>query len=166
MQAFRYRRFAALVILQCVRWYSKYTLSYRQLAEMMAERGVSVDASTIWRWVQRYAPQLEKEIRWYQGYSGPAWRVDETCIRVKGVWKWLFRAIDREGRTIDFMLTDRRNSTAARRFLGKALKLRRHWPPFSITTDKNPAYGDAIRRAQARRPAPARARASPGQILE
>jgi IS6 family transposase len=88
MQAFRYRRFAALVILQCVRWYSKYAISYRQLAEMMAERGVEVDASTIWRWVQRYAPQLEKEIRWYQGYSGPAWRVDETCVRVKGEWKW------------------------------------------------------------------------------
>ena len=66
MRAFRYRRFAALVILQCVRWYSKYTVSYRQLAEMMAERGVEVDASTIWRWVQRYAPQLEREIRWYQ----------------------------------------------------------------------------------------------------
>jgi transposase, IS6 family len=76
MQAFRYRRFAALVILQCLRWYSKYMVSYRQLAE----RGVSVDASTIWRWVQRYAPQL----------SNPAWRVDETCIRVKGEWKWLF----------------------------------------------------------------------------
>lgn len=65
----------------------------------MVERGVTVDASTIWRWMQRYAPQLEKEIRWYQGYSGPAWQNDETCIRVKGVWKWLFRAIDREGRT-------------------------------------------------------------------
>jgi IS6 family transposase len=144
MRAFRYRRFAALVILQCVRWYSKYTVSYRQLAEMMAERGVSVDASTIWRWVQRYAPQLEKAIRWYQGYSGPAWRVDETCIRVKGAWKWLFRAIDGEGRTIDFMLSDRRNSKAARRLLGKALKQRRDWPPFSITSDKNPAYSHAI----------------------
>ena len=111
----------------------------------MAERGVEVDASTIWRWVQRYAPQLEKEIRWYQGYSWPAWRVDETCIRVKGAWKWLFRAIERAGRTIDFMLTDRRNSKAARRFLGKALTRRRDWPPFSITTDKNPAYGEAVR---------------------
>jgi transposase-like protein len=150
MQAFRYRRFAALVILQCVRWYAKYAVSYRQLAEMMAERGVEVDPSTIWRWVQRYAPELEKEIRWYQGYSGPAWRVDETCIRVKGAWKWLFRAIDREGRTIDFMLTDRRNSKAARRFLVKALKLRRHWLPFSITTDKNPAYGEAIRELKRR----------------
>ena len=67
MNAFKLRRFHALVILQCVRWYSKYTISYRQLEEMMAERGVAVDHTTIWRWIQRYAPQLEKEVRWYQG---------------------------------------------------------------------------------------------------
>jgi transposase, IS6 family len=78
MQAFRYRRFAALVTLRCVRWYSKYTISHRQLAEEIAERGAEVDPSTIWRWVQRYAPQLEKETRWHQGYSDLAWRVDET----------------------------------------------------------------------------------------
>jgi IS6 family transposase len=64
MNAFKLRRFHALVILQCVRWYSKYTISYRQLEEMMAERGVAVDHTTIWRWIQRYAPQLEKEVRW------------------------------------------------------------------------------------------------------
>jgi IS6 family transposase len=77
MRAFRYRRFAALVILPCVRWYSKHAISYRQLAEMMAERGVDVDASTICRRVLRYAPELEKEIRWYQGYTGGSWRVEE-----------------------------------------------------------------------------------------
>jgi transposase, IS6 family len=109
MQAFRYRRFAALVTLRCVRWYSKYTISHRQLAE----RGAEVDPSTIWRLVQRHAPRLEKETRWYQGYSDLAWRVDETCIRVEGESKWLSRAIDREGRTIDFMLTDRRDSKVA-----------------------------------------------------
>jgi transposase, IS6 family len=76
MHAFKLRRFHALVILQCVRWYSKYTISYRQLEEMMAERGVAVDHTTIWRWIQRYAPQLEKEVRWYQGYTGGSWRVD------------------------------------------------------------------------------------------
>src|SRR5512143_317788 len=70
MHAFKLRRFHALVILQCVRWYSKYTISYRQLEEMMAERGVVVDHTTIWRWIQRYAPQLEKEVRWYQGRQG------------------------------------------------------------------------------------------------
>jgi transposase, IS6 family len=143
MSAFKLRRFHALVILQCVRWYCKYTISYRQLEEMMVERGVVVDHTTIWRWIQRYAPQLEKEVRWYQGYTGGSWRVDETCIRVNGEWKWLFRAVDKQGRTIDFLLTHRRNAKAAR--LAKALRSRQDWPPHIINTDKNPAYGEALR---------------------
>src|SRR5512143_4015000 len=129
MNAFKLRRFHALVILQCVRWYSKYTIRYRQLEEMMAERGVVVDHTTIWRWIQRYAPQLEKEVRWYQGHTGGSWRVDETCILVNGEWKWLFRAVDKQGRTVDFLLTHRRNAKAARRFLAKALGSRQDWPP-------------------------------------
>ena len=145
MNAFKLRRFHALVILQCVRWYSKYTISYRQLEEMMAERGIAVDHTTIWRWIQRYAPQLEKEVRWYQGHTSGSWRVDETCIRVNGEWKWLFRAVDKQGRTVDFLLTHRRNAKAARHFLAKALRTRQHWPPHVINTDKNPAYGEAIR---------------------
>jgi transposase, IS6 family len=145
MNAFKLRRFHALVILQCVRWYSKYTISYRQLEEMMAERGVVVDHTTIWRWIQRYAPQLEKEVRWYHGHTGGSWRVDETCIRVNGEWKWLFRAVDKQGRTVDFLLTNRRNAKAARRFLAKALRTRQHWPPHLINTDQNPAYGEALR---------------------
>jgi transposase-like protein len=103
MTAFKLRRFIALVILQCVRWYSKYAISYRQLEEMMAERGVAVDHTTLWRWIQHYAPLLKKEIRWYQGYISGSWRVDDTCIRVHGEWKWLFRAIDKHGRTITWM---------------------------------------------------------------
>jgi transposase, IS6 family len=145
MNAFKLRRFHALVILQCVRWYSKYTISYRQLEEMMGERGVAVDHTTIWRWIQHYAPQLEKEIRWYQGHTSGSWRVDETCIRVNGEWKWLFRAVDKHGRTVDFLLTHRRNAKAARRFLAKALRTRQHWPPHVINTDKNPAYSEALR---------------------
>jgi transposase-like protein len=113
MNAFKLRRFHTLVILQCVRWYCKYAISYRQLEEMMAERRVVVDHTTIWRWIQHYAPQLEKEIRWYQGYTSGSWRVDETCIRVNGEWKWLFRAVDKQGRTVDFLLTHRRNAKAA-----------------------------------------------------
>ena len=103
-----------------------------------------VDHTTIWRWIQRYAPQLEKEVRWYQGYTGGSWRVDETCIRVNGEWKWLFRAVDKQGRTVDFLLTHRRNAKAARRFLAKALRTRQHWPPQVINTDKNQAYGEAL----------------------
>ena len=94
--------------------------------------------------MQRYAPQLEKEIRWYQGYSDPAWRVDETYVRVKGRWKYLYRAIDKDGATLDFFLADRRNTKAAKRFLGAALKRSRDWIPRVVNTDKNPAYGEAI----------------------
>jgi transposase, IS6 family len=85
--------------MQCVRWYSKYTISYRQLEEMMGERGVAVDHTTIWRWIQHYAPQLEKEIRWYQGHTSGSWRVDETCIRVNGEWKCFGPSTSTAGRS-------------------------------------------------------------------
>ncbi len=140
------RRFPIEIILLCVRWYCKYGISYRDLAEMMAERGIEVDPSTLFRWVQRYAPELEKRVRWYQGYRSGSWRVDETYIRVGGTWKYLFRAVDKPGRLIDFMLSDRRNTRAAHRFLGKALKTLRNWPPSTITTDKLASYPKAIRR--------------------
>jgi transposase-like protein len=101
---FKRRRFPVEIILVCVRWYCKYGITYRDLAEMMQERGVEVDASTIFRWVQRYAPELEKRIRWYQGYLSSSWRVDETYVKAGGPWKYLFRAVDKHGRLIDFML--------------------------------------------------------------
>jgi transposase-like protein len=148
MFIFKRRRFPVEIILVCVRWYCKYGITYRDLAEMMQERGVGVDASTIFRWVQRYAPELEKRVRWYQGYRSGSWRVDETYVRVGGQWKYLFRAIDKHGELIDFMLLDRRNTRAAYRFLGKALNTMRNWPPQSITTDKLGSYPKAIRRLQ------------------
>ena len=146
MSVFKRRRFPAEIILLCVRWYCRYGISYRDLEEMMAERGVAVDHVTLYRWVQRYAPELEKRVRWYQGYRSSSWRVDETYVRVGGKWKYLFRAIDKHGRLIDFMLSDRRNTKAARRFLAKALKVMRNWPPVSITTDKLGSYPKALRR--------------------
>ena len=94
MSVFKRRRFPAEIILLCVRWYFRYGISYRDLEEMMAERGVGVDYSTLYRWVQRYAPELEKRVRWYQGYRSSSWRVDETYVRVGGKWKYLFRAVD------------------------------------------------------------------------
>ena len=137
---FKWRHFSGELILLCVRWYCRYGISYRDLEEMMAERGVGVDYSTLYRWVQCYAPELEKRVRWYQGYRSPSWRVDETYVRVGGKWKYLFRAVDKQGRLIDFMLSDRRNTKAARRFLAKALKVMRNWPPVSITTDELGSY--------------------------
>ena len=98
--------------------------------------------------MQRYAPEIEKRVRWYQGYRSPSWRVDKTYVRVGGSWKYLFRAVDKTGRLIDFLLSDRRNTRAAHRFLGKALKTMRNWPPVSITTDKLGSYPKAIRRLQ------------------
>jgi transposase, IS6 family len=145
---FKRRRFPVEIILLCVRWYCKYGISYRDLVEMMQERGVEVDPSTIMRWVHRYAPELEKRVRWYQGYRATSWRVDETYVKVGGRWKYLFRAVDKHGRLIDFMLADRRNTRSAHRFLGKALKIMRHWPPSSITTDQLGSYPKAICRLQ------------------
>lgn len=148
MSLFKRRRFPDEIILLCVRWYCKYGISYRDLAEMMQERGVEVDPSTIFRWVQRYAPELEKRVRRYQGHRSGSWRVDETYVRVGGRWKYLFRAVDKHGQLIDFMLADRRNTRAAYRFLRKALKTMSDSPPSSITTDKLASYPKAIRRLQ------------------
>nr|MDQ2732879.1 IS6 family transposase [Armatimonadota bacterium] len=107
---FKRRRFPVEIILVCVRWYCKYGISYRDLVEMMQERGVEVDPSTIMRWVHRYAPELEKRVRWYQGYRATSWRVDETYVKVGGKWKYLFRAVDKHGRLIDFMLSGRQHT--------------------------------------------------------
>jgi transposase, IS6 family len=117
---FKGRHFPADFILLCVRWYLKFNISYRHLAEMMQKRSFDVHHTTIYRWIQTYAPQLEKLIRWYQGHTGCSWRVDETYIKVFGEWLYLFRAIDSRGRTIDFYLSQRRDAGAARRFLAKA----------------------------------------------
>jgi IS6 family transposase len=148
LSLFKRRRFPVEIIVLCVRWYSKYGISYRDLAEMMQERGVEVDPSTLFRWVQRYAPEIEKRIRQYQGSRSGSWRVDETYVRVGGQWKYLFRAVDKHGQLIDFMLSSRRDTGAAYRFLRKALKTMSDWPPSSITTDKLASYPKAIRRLQ------------------
>jgi transposase-like protein len=148
LSLFKRRRFPVAIILLCVRWYCKYGISYRDLAEMMSERGVAVDPSTIFRWVQRYAPELEKRVRPYQGPRSGSWRVDETYVRVGGKWKYLFRAVDKHGQLTDFMLADRRNTRAAYRFLRKALKTMSDYPPWSVTTDKLASYPKAIQGLQ------------------
>jgi IS6 family transposase len=148
MSLFKRRRFPVEIILLCLRWYCKYGISYRDLAEMMQERGVEVDPSTIFRWVQRYAPEIEWRVRQYQGFRSGSWRVDETYVRVRGRWKYLFRAVDKHGQLIDFMLSDRRNTRAAYGFLRKAFKMMSDYPPSSITTDKLASYPKAIQRLQ------------------
>ena len=123
MNPFKGRHFQRDIILWAVRWYCKYGISYRELQEMLAERGVNVDHSTIYRWVQRYAPEMEKRLRWY--WRNPSdlcpWHMDETYVKVNGRWAYLYRAVDSRGRTVDFYLSSRRNSKAAYWFLGKIL---------------------------------------------
>jgi transposase, IS6 family len=148
LSLFKRRRFPVEIILLCVRWYCKYGISYRDLAEMMQERGVMVDPSTIFRWVQRYAPEIKRRVRQYQGFRSGSWRVDETYVRVGGRWKYLFRAVDKHGQLVVFMLSDWHNTRAAYRFLRKAIKMMSDYPPSSITTDKLAAYPKAIQRLQ------------------
>ena len=102
---FKWRQFEPEVILLAVGWYLRFSLSYRDVEELLAERGLSVDHVTIWRWVQRYAPELERRLRRHLKPTNDSWRVDETYIRVKGKWVYLYRAVDSTGATIDFLLS-------------------------------------------------------------
>jgi IS6 family transposase len=103
--SFKWKHYEGEIILLNVRWYLKYPLSYRNLTEMMIERGIQVDHSTIMRWVHQYSPELEKKIRRHLRLTNYSWRVDETYIKVKGKWKYFYRAVDSDGDTIDFMLS-------------------------------------------------------------
>jgi len=135
-------RFPLDVILVCIRWYAAYPLSYRHLEEMMDERGVSVDHSSISRWAIRFLPLLEKVFRKHKRPVGVSWRMDETYIKVKGVWKYLYRAVDKEGKTVDFLLTAKRDKAAAKRFFDKAMPA--HGVPEKVTMDKSGANKAAI----------------------
>ncbi|HEY6291924.1 MAG TPA: IS6 family transposase, partial [Terriglobia bacterium] len=103
MSDFKGRHFGGEIVLWAVRWYCRYGISYRDLEQMMAERGVPVDHSTIYRWVQRYAPEIERRLRWHwRRPRSRSWRVDETYVKVRGKWSYLYRAVDKLGNTIDF----------------------------------------------------------------
>lgn len=143
-QPFKWKHFQGEIILLCVRWYLKYSLSYRNLEEIMMERGLSVDHTTIYRWVMIYAPEIEKKSRKYLKPTNDSWRVDETYIKVKGKWKYLYRAVDSNGQTLDFMFSAKRDSQAAKRFFKKVLKVRHNRQPRVINVDKNAAYPIAV----------------------
>ena len=139
---FKGRHFEREILLWAVRWYVAYPISYRQLEEMMGERGVAVDHSTLNRWVIKYAPKFEKAFRRRQCPVGRSWRLDETYVKIKGKSAYLYRAVDKEGHTIDFLLTPQRDRDAAETFLRKAI--RTQGLPEKITIDKSGSNTAAI----------------------
>lgn len=143
MISFKGRHFQREIILQCVRWYCAYSLSYRDIEEIMIERGFQIDHSTLQRWVNHYAPQLEQAFKQKKKRPGGRWRMDETYVKVKGQWKYFYRAVDKQGNTIDFLLTARRNKKAALRFFVKAIG--RNGKPGLINIDKSGANTAAIK---------------------
>ena len=141
--SFKGAHFPQDIILMGVRWYVAYPLSYRHVEELMEERGVPLDHATIQRWVVKYSPLLEEAFHRRKQPVWVSWRLDETYIKVKGVWHYLYRAVDKHGQTIDFLLTKQRDEAAALRFLKKAI--RRHGVPEKITIDGSAANEAAIK---------------------
>jgi putative transposase len=142
--SFKGAHFPQEIILTAVRWYVAYPLSTRHVEELMRERGVPVDHSTVNRWVIKYCPKLEDTFHRCKRPVGGSWRMDETYIKVKGEWRYLYRAVDKRGQTIDFLLTEHRDQEAALRFLQQAI--RRHGVPEKITIDGSDANDAAIKR--------------------
>src|SRR6266571_5079667 len=141
--SFKDAHFPPEVILMGVRWYVAYPLSTRYIEELMEERGVDVDHSTINRWVIKYSPQLAGAFHRLKRPVWTSWRMDETYMKVQGEWRSLYRAVDTQGQTIDFLLTEQRDEHAAKRFLTKAI--RRHGVPEKITIDGSAANKAAIK---------------------
>ena len=147
---FKWKHYQPDIILLTVRWYLRYNLSFRDLVEMMEERGLSISHTTIMRWVHQYGPELDKRIRRHLKQTNDSWRVDETYIKVKGQWMYLYRAVDSEGNTIDFYLSKTRDNKQPSAFS------RKPWvfhvsKPRVITVDKNPAYPVAIQAVERRK---------------
>ena len=141
---FKWRHFEPTVILLCVRRYCKYQLSYRDLEEMMREHGVAVDHTTLFRWVQRYAPEINRRMRPHLKMSGTSYRIDETYVKVGTGWKYLYRAVDSKGDTIKFLLSAKRDVSAAKRFSRKLMRAGHRRLPFTIGTDKHASYPEAF----------------------
>lgn len=142
---FKGHRFPSLIIICAVRMYLRYPLSYQDVADLLAERGVDVDRLSVFRWVQKFGPELAKRTERHLRRSSQNWHVDETYIRVGGKWRYLWRAIDANGQLVDFRLTARRDAKAAKAFLNKAIERVLLHRPVSICTDKAPTYRKVIR---------------------
>ncbi|WP_423248034.1 IS6 family transposase [Tunturiibacter gelidiferens] len=142
LDLFKGRHFDQEIIVPCVRWYLRFKLSSRDLVQRMVERGIALTHMTILRWVQRYVPEFEKRWNKYSRPVGGSWRCDETYIKVKGRWTYLYRAVDKLGRTEDFLLSEPRDVTAAKRFFSKAIE--KHGTPRVIPLDAYAASHRAV----------------------
>lgn len=134
---FKGAHFPKSVILHAVFFYVRYPVSYRDLQEILAERGVSVDHAILNRWVVRYSPQIAGQAQMRKRCTARSWRVDETYLKVRGKWTYLYRAVDRDGQTLDFILSERRDLAAARRFFKKAIAT--NGVPERVVIDKSGA---------------------------
>src|SRR5438552_13585421 len=148
MPPFRKRQFAAEIIVTCVRWYLRFSLSLRDVEELMAERGLSVDHTTIWRWTQTYAPEVQRRLRGQVKRKGSTWHMDKTFVRIAGRWMYLFRAVDSGGQTVDFYLWETRDRDAAECFLKRALANPDNPRPQVFAGGKLGGYAAAIREVQ------------------
>jgi transposase-like protein len=162
-QLFKGRHFDQEVVILCVRWYLSFKLSYRDLVAMMAERGISLAHTTILRWVQHYSPAFEKRWNRYARAVGGSWRCDETYVKVKGAWMYLYRAVDKAGKTVEFYLSRSRDVNAAKAFLRKAMKNQRM--PTKITVDAYAASHRAVADLKASGELPKRVRVRSNKYL-
>ncbi|MEU7873078.1 IS6 family transposase [Dactylosporangium sp. NPDC049140] len=137
--AFAGFRFPPEVIVVAVRWYLRYYLSYRDVEELLVERGVEVDHVTVYRWVQRFTPLLADAARFGRHAPGDRWQVDETYVKVNGVWRYVYRAVDQHGQVIDVLVSARRDADAARRFFRRALSTLKITPS-EVVTDAAAVY--------------------------
>jgi transposase-like protein len=144
---FKRRHFDREIIILCVRWYLTYKLSYRDLKAMMAERGIDIAHTTIMRWVQRYVPEFAKQWQRYMRAVGTSWCIDETYIKIRGKWAYLYRCVDKAGQTVDFLLSEHRDIAAAKRFFEQTVA--KQGVPEKITLDGYAASHGAIAELQA-----------------
>jgi IS6 family transposase len=151
---FKWKHVVGEIILWLVTWYSRYALSYRDLKEIAAERGFELNRSSIYRWVQEYAPEINKRTKPYLKNTCDSWSLDETYIKIKGIWHYLYRAIDKEGSTLDWMLSRNRNKQAAKRFFKKLLGNKHTIDPRVINVDRSPTFPPALSELQAENKAP------------
>ena len=162
-ELFKGRHFDQEIVVLCVRWYLSFKLSYRDLVAMMSERGIDLAHTTILRWVQNYTAEFEKRWKRFARPVGGSWRMDETYVKVRGTWVYLYRAVDKQGFTVDFYLSGKRDAEAAKQFLRKAMKNQR--VPTKITLDAYAASHRAVAELKKNRELPKRVRTRTSKYL-